>query len=88
LRKHSNEIRNLKKKIEIHDDRTKELEYKFELAKTDGIENFDSITYRVQSCDALSFWERIGALVTGLTYIEGNISEIIEIISSKKNKSL
>lgn len=60
----------------------------FELAKTDGIENFDSITYRVQSCDALSFWERIGALVTGLTHIEGNISEIIEIISSKKNKSL
>ncbi len=61
----------------------------FELAKNDGIENFDSITYRVQSCDALSFWQRIGASVTGLTHIEGNIPEIIEIIdSNKKNKSL
>lgn len=62
----------------------------FELAKNEGIENFDSITYRVQSYDALSFWQRIGASVTGLTHIEGNIPEIIEIIdnSNKKNKSL
>lgn len=62
----------------------------FELAKKDGIENFDSITYRVQSCDALSFWQRVGASVTGLTHIEGNISDIIENIdkSCKKNRSL
>ncbi len=61
----------------------------FELAKNDGIENFDSITYRVQSYDALSFWQRIGASVTGLTHIEGNISDIIEIIDKdcKKNRS-
>lgn len=62
----------------------------FELAKNDGIDNFDSITYRVQSCDALSFWQKIGASVTGLTHIEGNISEIIENIdnSNKKNRSV
>lgn len=62
----------------------------FELAKSDGIMDFDSITYRVPSCDALSFWQRIGASVTGLTHIEGNIPEIIEVIdeSSKKNKHL
>lgn len=61
----------------------------FELAKRDNIENFDSITYRVQSYDALSFWQRIGASVTGLTHIEGNISDIIEIIDKrcKKNRS-
>lgn len=60
----------------------------FELAKNDGIENFDSITYRIQSCDALSFWQRIGASVTGLTHIEGNIPDIVEIIdeSCKKNR--
>lgn len=62
----------------------------FELAKNDGIDNFDSVTYRVQSCDALSFWQKIGASVTGLTHIEGNISEIIENIdnSNKKNRSV
>lgn len=62
----------------------------FELAKNDGIENFDSITYRVQSCDALSFWQKIGASVTGLTHIEGSISEIIENIdnSNKRNRSI
>lgn len=62
----------------------------FELAQNDGIENFDSITYRVQSCDALSFWQRIGASVTGLTHIEGNISDIIEIIdkSSRRNRNI
>ncbi len=61
----------------------------FELAKSDGIENFDSITYRVPSCDALSFWQKIGASVTGLTHIEGSISDIIETIdkSQKKGKS-
>ncbi len=62
----------------------------FELAKSDGIENFDSITYRVPSYDALSFWQRIGASVTGLTHIEGSISDIIEVIdeSCKKNRQI
>ena len=61
----------------------------FELAKNDGIENFDSITYRVQPCDALSFWQRVGASVTGLTHIEGNIPDMIGIIdkSCKKDRS-
>lgn len=61
----------------------------FELARDDGVENFDSITYRVQSCDALSFWQKIGALVTGLTHIEGSISDMIETIdkSCKSNRS-
>lgn len=59
----------------------------FELAKNDGIDNFDSVTYRVQSCDALSFWQKIGASVTGLTHIEGSISEIIENIDNSNNKN-
>lgn len=59
----------------------------FELAKNVGIENFDSITYRVQTCDALAFWQKVGASVTGLTHIEGNIPEIIDVIdkSSRDN---
>lgn len=62
----------------------------FELAKENNIENFDSITYRVQSCDALTFWQKVGASVSGLTHIEGNIPNMIETIdkSNKQNKRL
>lgn len=55
----------------------------FEVARMDGITDFDSITYRTPTMDALSFWNSIGAEVSGLYHIEGNISEIIEQIEAK-----
>ena len=55
----------------------------FDTAKSDGILNFDSITYRIPNNDALSFWQNIGAQVSGLTHIEGNISNTLNIINSK-----
>ncbi len=33
----------------------------FDLARSEGIENFDSITYRIQNQDSLSFLQGIGA---------------------------
>ena len=55
----------------------------FEAAMQDGIENFDSITYRTPSMDALGFWENIGATVSGLYHIEGNVPEMINQIDDK-----
>lgn len=55
----------------------------FEQAKNDGIENFDSITYRVTNNDSLAFWQGVGASVSGLIHIEGNIPEMVETISKK-----
>lgn len=57
----------------------------FELARINGIENFDSVTYRVQGQDSLAFWNSVGAEVSGLIHIEGNISTIIEKINSTNN---
>ena len=56
----------------------------FELAKDAGIENFDSITYRVPNHDALAFWQGIGASVSGLFHIEGTISEMLDQIRTEK----
>lgn len=55
----------------------------FSKAKMDGIENFDSITYRTPSMNALKFWESIGANVSGLYHIEGTIPEMMEKINNK-----
>lgn len=57
----------------------------FELARMNGIENFDSVTYRVQNQDSLAFWNSVGAEVSGLIHIEGNIPEMIDKIN-KNNK--
>lgn len=54
----------------------------FELARLNGIENFDSVTYRVQNQDSLAFWKSVGAEVNGLIHIEGNIPEMIEKINN------
>ena len=54
--------------------------FTFEQAQKDGIENFDSITYRTQGSDALAFWEKIGASVSGLIHIEGSVLEILRKI--------
>lgn len=35
----------------------------------DGIENFDSITYRIPTMNALKFWESIGAQASGFTIL-------------------
>lgn len=56
----------------------------FEQAKNDDIKNFDSITYRVQNNDSLAFWENIGASVSGLIHIEGDIPEILSVINNSK----
>lgn len=58
----------------------------FELARMNGIENFDSVTYQVQTQDALAFWNSVGAEVSGLIHIEGNIPEMIDKIN--KNNEL
>lgn len=55
-------------------------------AKQNGVENFDSVTYRAQPIDALAFWEKVGASVSGLVHIEGSISVMLEVID-KNNKS-
>lgn len=57
-----------------------------DLAKKDSIENFDSITYRIMDNDALKFWEKIGASVSGLIHIEGNVDEMLNKIYKKENK--
>lgn len=56
----------------------------FELAKSEQIENFDSITYRVLNHDALAFWQGVGASVSGLYHIEGSIPEMLEQIEQEK----
>ena len=57
----------------------------FDLARSEGIENFDSITYRIQNQDSLSFLQGIGAKVSGLVHIEGNILEILEKLEKSNN---
>lgn len=56
----------------------------FELAKSEQIENFDSITYRVLNHNALAFWQGVGASISGLYHIEGNIPEMLEQIEQEK----
>lgn len=55
----------------------------FDEALKAGIRGFDSITYRVVMHDALSFWKSIGAVVSGLYHIEGDISEMGKNIEDK-----
>ncbi len=54
----------------------------FEQAKNKGVESFDSITYRMESQNALAFWEHVGAKVSGLIHIEGDIAEILEKVNN------
>ena len=54
-------------------------------AKEDGIENFDSITYRTAPTNALAFWEKVGASVSGLIHIEGSIPEMLDVIDKNYN---
>lgn len=60
----------------------KMVDLSFELARLNGIENFDSVTYRVQTQDSLAFWKAVGAEESGLIHIEGNISEMSEKINN------
>ncbi len=46
-----------------------------------GIQNFDSVTYRVGNHDSLNFWNSVGATVSGLIHIEGNIPDMIETLN-------
>ena len=55
----------------------------FDEAQKNDILDFDSITYRVVGHDALSFWQSIGADISGLFHIEGDISEMGKIIEDK-----
>ncbi len=55
----------------------------FDEALKAGIKDFDSITYREIGNDALSFWESIGAVVSGLYHIEGDIIEMGKNIEDK-----
>lgn len=58
----------------------------FDMAKEDGIEAFDSITYRLPGMDALGFWEGIGGTVSGLIHFEGDIPEMLNKIREKDIK--
>ncbi|MCX4364527.1 MAG: GNAT family N-acetyltransferase [Bacilli bacterium] len=53
----------------------------FDQAKANGVESFDSITYRIENQNALAFWEKVGANVSGLIHIEGDVSEMLEKIN-------
>ncbi len=55
----------------------------FDRALEKNIYEFDSITYRLPNQDALSFWQSVGAEVSGLYHIEGNIEQMEQIISEK-----
>lgn len=55
----------------------------FDQAKANGITSFDSITYHIKKQNSLAFWERIGASVSGLIHIEGDIPEMLDVISKK-----
>lgn len=57
----------------------------FALARINGIENFDSVTYKIQDQDSLGFWQSVGANVSGLVHIEGSISEMIDTITNNKD---
>ena len=58
----------------------------FTLAYTDGIQTFDSLTYRVPNHNPLDFWEKAGAETTELIHIAGDLSKMIERLESKKEK--
>lgn len=58
-----------------------------ELALEDGIEGFDSLTYRVQGYNPLKFWEDIGAECTELYHIAGDIRNMSEKIKLKQQES-
>lgn len=55
----------------------------FDRALEKNIYEFDSVTYRLPNQDALSFWQSVGAEVSGLYHIEGNIEQMEQIISEK-----
>lgn len=53
----------------------------FQLAHEDGIDGFDSLTYKVQGYNPLQFWRNIGANNTELYHISGSINEMINSMS-------
>lgn len=55
----------------------------FEQARANGVDSFDSITYRIENQNSLAFWEKVGANVSGLIHIEGDISEMLDKINSE-----
>lgn len=59
----------------------------FELAHRDGINGFDSLTYRVKDFDPLTFWEKIGAECTELHHIAGDIDIMMNNISQLRQPS-
>ena len=64
----------------------------FEKGLRDNITSFDSVTYRIPGMDALSFWENVGANISGLVHIEGDIKEMLNAINPNqlkiKNKNI
>lgn len=55
----------------------------FDQAKSNGVNSFDSVTYHIKSQNSLAFWEKMGASVSGLIHIEGDISEMLEVINKE-----
>ena len=58
-----------------------------ELAKEDGIEGFDSLTYKVPGHNSLQFWENIGANNTELYHIAGDINDMLNNLSNISENS-
>lgn len=61
----------------------------FDLAYSDGIRSFDSLTYRVTDHNPLKFWQSINAETTELIHIAGDIGEMLErlnVIEDTKDK--
>lgn len=59
----------------------------FTLAHDDGIQAFDSLTYRVQNHNPLNFWQQAGAEITELIHIAGDLSEMIERLEAIEEKT-
>ena len=59
----------------------------FTLAHDDGIQAFDSLTYRVQNHNPLNFWQQAGAEITELIHIAGDLSEMIKRLEAKEEKT-
>lgn len=55
----------------------------FDQAKNNGVNSFDSVTYHIKSQNSLAFWEKMGANVSGLIHIEGDITEMLEVINKE-----
>lgn len=53
----------------------------FDQAKDNGVNSFDSVTYHIKSQNSLAFWEKMGASVSGLIHIEGDIPEMLQVMS-------